>query len=328
MKMKKVFAVIALAAAACMVFASCGSSGKSSDSGEKKYTIGICQQLEHPALDAATKGFKQACKDELGEDNVEFKTENAQNEAANCTTIVSGFVSDKVDLIMANATSALQAAAQGTSDIPLVGTSVTNYAEALDIKNWKGTTGTNVTGTSDLAPLSKQADMIKELVPNAKQVGIIYCSAEANSKYQVRGIEKYLKKLGFKYKEYTVSDSNDIQPVASRAANECDVFYVPTDNTIAGSTKTLENVVINKKIPVIAGEENICKGCGIATLSISYYDLGYEAGKMAAEILKDGKDPGDMKIRTASKLTKEYNKSLCKKIGFKIPDGYTAIKGS
>ena len=326
MKMKKLFAVIALAAAACMVFTSCGSS--SSSSSEKKYTIGICQQLEHPALDAATKGFKQAVKDELGKDNVEFKTENAQNEAANCTTIISGFVSDDVDLIMANATSALQAAAQGTSDIPIVGTSVTNYAEALDIKNWKGHTNTNVTGTSDLAPLDKQADMIKELVPDAKLVGILYCSAEANSKYQVRGIEKYLKKLGLKYKEYTISDSNDIQPVASKAANECDVFYVPTDNTIAGSTKTLENVVINKKIPVIAGEENICKGCGIATLSISYYDLGYQAGKMAAEILKDDKDPGKMDIETADKLTKEYNKSLCKKIGFKIPDGYTAIKGS
>ncbi|MDD6154123.1 MAG: ABC transporter substrate-binding protein [Eubacteriales bacterium] len=326
MKFKKLTAVVAIVAAATMLFTACGSSDSAKkDSGDKSYNIGVVQLLEHPALDKATEGFQDAVKDELG-DKAKVTVKNAQNEPANCTTIVSKFVNDKADLIMANATPALQAAAQGTDSIPILGTSVTDYATALDIKDWTGKTGKNISGTSDLAPLKDQADMIKEFVPNAKQVGLLYCSAEANSTYQIKEIEKYLKKLGMKYKEYTVSDSNDIQAVVTKACNECDVLYAPTDNTLAGSTKTIENVVVAKKIPLIAGEENICKGCGVATLSISYYDLGYETGKMAAEILKDGKDPADMEIRTAPKVTKEYNKELCKKIGVKVPDGYKAIE--
>ena len=322
MKFKKLTAVVAIVAATTMLFTACGSSNTAK---KDSYNIGVVQLLEHPALDKATEGFQDAVKDELG-DKAKVTVKNAQNEPANCTTIVSKFVNDKVDLIMANATPALQAAAQGTDSIPILGTSVTDYATALDIKDWTGKTGKNISGTSDLAPLKDQADMIKEFAPNAKQVGLLYCSAEANSTYQIKEISKYLKKLGMKYKEYSVADSNDIQAVVTKACNECDILYAPTDNTLAGSTKTIENVVVSKKVPLIAGEENICKGCGVATLSISYYDLGYETGKMAAEILKDGKDPADMEIRTAPKVTKEYNKKLCKKLGVKVPDGYKAIE--
>ena len=319
MKKRNIIVMIVMITAACMMMlAGCGKS--------KTYKIGVSQLVEHEALDAATKGFKAAVEDKLGKDNVKFEVKNAQGEQNNCTTIATGFVNEKVDLIMANATPALQTAAAATSEIPIVGTSVTEYGAALNIKNFTGKTGNNVTGTADLAPLDKQADMIKEICPKAKTVGILYCSAEANSAYQVTNISKYLKKLGMTPKKYAAADSNEVQSVTTKAAGECDVLYIPTDNTMANSTETIKNIVLNKKVPVIAGEEGICKGCGVATLSISYYDLGYQTGEMAAEILKDGKDPGTMAIKSADKVTKEYNKTIAKKLGIKIPKGYKAIK--
>lgn len=295
--------------------------------GEKKddtYTVGICQLVQHEALDAATDGFKQALKDKLG-DKVTFDEQNASGEATNCTTICSKFVSDKVDLIMANATGALSAAAQATADIPIVATSITDYATALDIANWTGKTGFNVTGTADLAPLDEQAKMIKELVPDAKTVGILYCSAEPNSKYQSTVIQKSLQELGLTCKEFTFVDTNDVTAVTQQAAAECDVIFAPTDNTVASNGPAINNVLEPAKIPLIAGEEGICKKCGIATLSISYYDIGYKAGEMAYQILAEGADPGEMEIEYAKNLTKKYMADRCQTLGITIPDGYEAI---
>ena len=255
-----------------------------------------------------------------------FDEQNAAGEPATCTTIVNQFVSGKVDLIFANATGALQAAVSATDSIPIVGTSVTDYATALEMKDWSGKTGINVTGTSDLAPLDKQAEMFKELLPNAKKVGILYCSGEANSKYQALEIAKYLKKLGIETKEYTSADSNDLAQVVTTACAEVDALYVPTDNTMASNAQIINNIAEPAKIPIIAGEKGICEGCGIATLSIDYYSIGKKAGEMAYEILVNGKDPAEMDIGFAEDLTKQYIESRCQTFGITVPSGYEAIK--
>lgn len=288
------------------------------------YNVGICQLVKHDALDKATEGFKKALIDKLGEDKVKFDYQNASNESNNCTTIVNSFVQKKYDLIMANATPALQAAYNATSAIPILGTSVTEYGVALGIDNFNGTVGGNVSGTSDFAPLDKQADMITELVPNAKKVGILYCSAEPNSKYQVEQVEKFLKAKSIEVTRYSFSDSNDIASVATSAAANSDAIYVPTDNTAASCAETIGNIVIEKKVPVIAGEAGICKGCGIATLSIDYYDLGYKTGEMAAEILTGKKDIKNMKIEYVD-AAKKYNKDICEKLGVTVPSDYTSL---
>ena len=254
----------------------------------KVYNIGICQLVQHEALDAATQGFKDALVEKLGEGSVKFDEQNASGDSANCATIVNGFVSNGVDLILANATAPLQAAAQATADIPVLGTSITDYATALDISDWTGTVGNNISGTSDLAPLDQQAAMIQELFPDAKSVGLLYCSAEPNSVYQCDVIEGYLTEEGYTVARYAFTDTNDVTSVAQTAADNSDVIYIPTDNTAASNTEAIANVVIPAKVPVVAGEEGICSGCGVATLSISYYDLGYATGEMAAKILADG----------------------------------------
>lgn len=310
------------AALALMLMAFCFTGCKT----EKKdtYVVGICQLAQHDALDAATDGFMKALKDKLG-DKVRFDLQNASGEATNCTTICSKFVSDKVDLIMANATGALSAAAQATDTIPIVATSITDYATALDIKDWNGTTGFNVTGTADLAPLEQQAAMIKELVPNAKMIGILYCSSEPNSKFQSTVMQEKLKALGFECKEFTFVDTNDVTAVTQQAAAECDAIFAPTDNTVASNGPAINNVLEPAKIPLIAGEQGICEKCGIATLSISYYDIGYKAGEMAYEILVNGADPAKMAIEYSKDLTKKYMADRCRELGITVPDGYVAI---
>ncbi|QAT48956.1 ABC transporter substrate-binding protein [Caproiciproducens sp. NJN-50] len=306
--------------------ASDGSAPAASKQSEaKSYTVGICQLVQHPALDAATKGFQQALTDKLGS-KVTFDVQNASGDTATCAVISNQFVSSNVDLIMANATPALQAAQTATSKIPILGTSVTDYGTALGIDNWTGASGKNVSGTSDLAPLDQQAKMLNELFPKAKKVGILYCSAEPNSKYQAKVITEELSKMGYTCKEYTFSDSNDVQSVTKTAASESDVLYLPTDNTVASNTGIIKNVCLPAKIPVIAGEEGICSGCGIATLSISYYDLGYTTGEMAYDILVNGADPSTMKVKYAPKFTKEYNPDICKEMGITPPSGYQAIQ--
>ena len=281
--------------------------------------------MQHPALDAATQGFQDALTEKAG-DSVTFDVQNASGDSNTCSTIVNGFVSNNVDLIMANATPALQAAVAATGDIPILGTSVTDYATALDIDDWTGATGINVSGTSDLAPLDEQAAMLNELFPDAKVVGLLYCSAEPNSKYQVDVITGYLTDMGYECVEYTFADSNDVASVTQSACDGSDVIYIPTDNTAASCTEAIRNVVEPAMKPVIAGEEGICKGCGVATLSISYYDLGYATGDMAYEVLVNGADVATLNVAFAPNVTKEYNTELCELLGVTVPEDYMAIQ--
>ena len=289
------------------------------------YKVGICQLVQHVALDAATQGFKDALTEQLG-DAVTFEEKNAQGDSNTCSTIINGFVSDNVDLILANATPALQAAQAGTNTIPVLGTSVTEYGVALGLTDFTGTVGGNVSGTSDLAPLDQQAEMITEWLPEATKVGLLYCSAEANSQYQVDEVKKYLEDKGITATQYSFSDSNDLASVCQKAADENDAVYVPTDNTVAANTGIVDGICRPAKKPVFAGEEGICSGCGVATLSISYYDLGYTTGEMAVKILKGEADIAAMPIEYTT-VTKKYNKTLCDDLGLTVPEGYEAIEG-
>lgn len=334
---------LALVLTCSMVFAmtACGSSAAndsaaSSDSVAENtsddnteaagsYNIGICQLVQHDALDAATQGFKDALVAELGEDAVTFDEQNAQGDSNTCSTIANSFVSDGVDLILANATPALQAAAAATNEIPILGTSVTEYGVALGIDNFDGTVGTNVSGTSDLAPLDGQADMLAELFPDAKNVGLLYCSAEANSQYQVDTIKTYLEDKGYTCTYYSFADSNDLSSVVTEATSNMDVIYVPTDNTCASNTELINNIAQPAGIPIVAGEEGIAAGCGVATLSISYYDLGTATGKMAAKILKGESNVAEMPIEYAPQFTKKYNPTICEALGIEVPSDYEAI---
>ncbi|EOS43298.1 hypothetical protein C810_03786 [Lachnospiraceae bacterium A2] len=303
-----------------------GTEENNADGGTdgKTYKIGICQQLEHQALDAATEGFKDALVEKLGEGNVKFDYQNAQGEQANCATIATKFVNGNVDLIMANATTALQACAAATADIPIVGTSVTDFVEA-GVVDSNDKPGRNVTGTSDLAPIDQQIDLLTELVPDAKKVGILYCSAEANSVFQAEKAEEALDKKGLSYERFTVSDSNDIQQVVTNAVAASDVLYIPTDNTIANNMEGVKNVTGPAGIPIICGEENMCAGGGLATLSISYYNIGYNAGVMAYEILTEGKNPGEMPIQYADEVTKKYNAEVAEALKMEMPAEMEAI---
>lgn len=319
--MKKTIAVL-MALIMVLSLAACGS-GKEKGS---KWTVGVCQLVQHPALDLATQGFIDAVKEGLGEENVTVIEQNASGEVASCTTIVNDLISRKVDLIMANATPALQAAAQATAEIPVLGTSITDYASALDIADWNGTVGTNVSGASDLAPLDQQAAMIKEWFPEAKKVAIIYCNSEANSIYQAVNISKYLADMGIETKDFPFTDTNDVASVTQAACQYADVIYIPTDNVAASNTEAIANIVLAEKVPVIAGEKDTCAGCGVATLSIDYYDLGVTTGKMAVKILKDGADVSSMPIEYALNLTKYYNKDNCEALGLTPLEGYAAIE--
>jgi putative ABC transport system substrate-binding protein len=326
MKLFKRILALALIAALAMVFAAC-DNGKKDDG---KYVIGISQLMVHDALDAATKGFKDAVIEELGEENVEFLFQEAAGSPDLCGTIASNFVNQKVDLILANATPALQAASNATLQIPILGTSITEYGVALGIDNFNGLVGGNISGTSDLAPLDQQAQMIIDIVPTAKTVGIIYCSAEANSAYQVKVVKEYLEAKSITVKTYAFADSNEISTIAQKAASECDALYVPTDNQAATAATTIYGAMANNLKPLIAGEEATCKGCGVATLTISYYDLGYATGKMAAKILKGEEKIENMKIEYAATFTKKYNATICAELGIDTAAleaaGYVAIQ--
>ncbi len=323
--MKKLISLV-LAAVMALSLVACGSGSKDkdTDTGDKTYKVGVVQLVQHEALDAATKGFTDALKEALG-DKVEVVKKNASGDSNNCSTIVNGFISDKVDLIMANATPALQAAASATSTIPILGTSVTDYATALEIADWTGTVGGNISGTSDLAPLDKQAAMLQELFPNAKKVGMLFCSSEPNSKYQVDEVTKLLSAAGITCTEYTFTDSNDVSSVTQKACDDSDVLYIPTDNTAASNTEAIANVVLAAGTPVIAGEAGICRGCGVATLSIDYYELGKITGQMAAKILTGEADISTMPVEFAPTATKQANMANCEKLGITVPADYTAL---
>ena len=286
-------------------------------------SIGVIQLVQHDALDLATQGFSDAVKAAIPDADIEVQ--KASGDTATCATIANTFVSANVDLIMANATPALQAASAATADIPVLATSITEYGVALGIDDFNGVTGINVSGTSDLAPLNEQAAMVKELFPEAKKVGLLYCSAEANSIYQVKVVGEELAKLGYETEEFAFTDSNDVASVTQTAADNCDVIYIPTDNTAAAYKETIGNVVIPASIPVIAGEEGICSGCGVATLTISYYDIGYKTGEMAVEILVNGADISTMPIEYAPQFVKKYNPEIAESLGVAIPEGYEAL---
>lgn len=332
--MKKKLIAMLLSAAMCLSLAACGQKADTPDttdpaepSGDAAtYTVGICQLVQHEALDAATQGFIDALNEALP-GQVKIEEKNASGDSNSCATIVNGFVSEGVDLIMANATAALQAAASATSDIPVLGTSITAYGVALDIDDFSGTVGGNVSGTSDLADLSKQADMITEWFPETQKVGLLFCSGEPNSRYQIEEVAKNLSAKGIETKEFAFTDTNDVSSVTQAACDWADVIYVPTDNTVANNTEIVNNICQPAGVPVVAGEEGIMSGCGVATLSISYYDLGVATGKMAAKILTGESKVEEMPIEYAPEFTKEYNPTIAEALGITIPDDYVAYEG-
>ena len=339
--MKKKLLALILAGVLALSLAACGGgsgAGDSAPAGADAGTqepadygndagtvsqVGISQYVTHDALDAATKGFQDALN-ELLPGQVKFDYQNAANDPATCATIATSFVSKNVDLIMANATPALQAAAAATSDIPILGTSVTEYGVAFSIDNFSGTVGGNISGTSDLAPLDQQAEMIREWYPDAKNIGLLYCSNEANSQYQVDTVQRYLEDMGYTCTQFAFSDSNDVAAVCQTAVDASDVLYIPTDNTAASNTPIVDNIC-RGNIPVFCGEEGICAGCGIATLSISYYDIGYKTGEMAADILTGKADISTMPIEYAPEFVKKYNPPMCEALNLTVPEGYEAI---
>ena len=321
--MKKLIAMV-LAAVMVLAMASAAPAAKAE---EKTYTIGICQLVQHAALDAATQGFKDALTEKLGE-NVKFDEKNAQGEIPMCATIVTGFVANKYDLIMANATPALLAARIATDTIPILGTSVTDYATALNIEGMDAAVGTgvNVSGTSDGVPAQLYADTVMELVPEAKKVSVVYCSSEPNSVLQADQFIACMDALGVQAEKFTFSDSNDIQPVVTSAIEDCDAMYIPTDNTAASNMTIVSNICAPAGIPIICGEEGMCGSGGLATVSISYYDIGYLCGEMAYDILVNGADISTMPIGYAASPEKKYNADYAEAISFEMPDTYVAIE--
>ena len=322
--MKKLFTLF-LALVMIVSMAACGKTDAPDNSGDNAgkatYRVGVCQLAQHPALDAATQGFVDALKEELGDD-VNIEVQNASGESNNCSTIINGFLSSDVDLIMANATPALTAAASATSEVPILGTAVTAYGVALDLTCVDGKTGVNISGTSDLAPLDQQAAMITELFPDAKNVGIIYCSGEPNSVYQADVVKAALEKAGCTVTIYTFADTNDVVSVTGTASDANDVLYVPTDNTAASCAEAIKGAATK---PIVAGEEGICKGCGVATLSIDYYELGRTTGEMAVKILKGEADISTMAIEYYPNPVKKYNPEMASLYNLTIPSDYAAI---
>ena len=291
---------------------------------EESYSIGICQLVQHVAHDDATRGFKDALTELLG-DKVSFNVQNASGDTATCIAIANAFIAEEVDLILANATPALQATYAATGEIPILGTSVTDYPAALSLDEWTGVTGFNVSGTSDLAPLDGQAALLAELFPDAREVGLIYCTAEANSVYQVETIETYLTEMGYNCTFFGFTDSNDVASVVQNACMNSDVLYTPTDNTVASCAEAILNVVEVEGKAIVGGDEGICRSCGVATICINYYDLGYATGKMAYEILVNGADVSNMPVEFSPNPIKVYNPTMCELLGITIPEGYEAI---
>ena len=305
--------IIALLCAVLMLLALCACGQSAAPANEKVFTVGVCQLVQHPALDAATQGFVDTLKAKLG-DKVEIVVQNGSGDSTTCNTICAQFVSDEVDLIMANATPALTAAQGVTADIPILGTSITTYGAAFGIDDWDSRSiALNVSGTSDLAPLDGQAEMLHDFFPDAKNVGILFCSGEPNSKYQVETITPLLEAFGYKVTVYAFADSNEVTQ--------------PTDNTAASCAEAINNVALPAGVPIIAGEEGLCAGCGVATLSISYYDIGCATAEMAYKILVEGADVSKMPIEYAPEFVKKYNADLCSALNIAVPEGYVAIEG-
>ena len=317
----------AIAATMTLTLAACGTSqddGQSADNPDA-YIVGICEQMEHVSLSEATRGFKDGLVEILGEDSVVFREQNAGGEQANCTTIIDGFVSDGVDLILANATWPLQASASATNSIPVLGTSVTDYATALNLDNFDGTIGRNISGTSDLVDLQAQAQIVQELFPEAENVGLLYCSGEPNSVYQIETVRGYLEDMGYTCEVYAFTDVNDLASVTQAACDSSDVIYIPTDNTVAANTESVANVVLAAGVPVVGGDPGICSGCGVATIATDYYELGKLTAQMAAEILTGEADISTMAVQYGP-MQKIYNAANCDTLNITVPEDYTPVE--
>lgn len=291
---------------------------------EAQYTIGICQLVQHDALDKATQGFMDILTEKLG-DKVSFNVQNASGDSATCIAIANAFIAEDVDLILANATQALQSVFAATGDIPILGTSVTDYAAALDMDEWTGITGVNVSGASDLAPLTEQAELIRQMFPTKRNVGLLYCSAEANSEYQATIMRGLLTAMGYICTDYTFTDTNDVFSVTHTACASSDVIFIPTDNTVASCKEVIRNAVEMENTPIIGADKDVCAVCGVATLAADYYDLGRVTGEMAYDVLVNGADISTMPIRFSPTFTKQYNPELCSMLGITPPEGFEAI---
>jgi len=322
--MKSKLVIGSLASVALFALTACGGNKIKINPDKQKYKVGICQIVAHEALDSATNGFKTKLTQLLATEGrqVEYIYQEAAGEISTCSTIINSFISSDVDLIMANATPVLQTAANATRNIPVLGTSITEYGVALGIKNFSGVVGTNVSGTSDLSPLTEQVDAMFELVPNAKNVGILFCSGEANSKYQVDEVKKAINaKGGITVTEYAFTDSNDISAICTTAATNSDLIYVPTDNTAASNATIIDNICAVKNVPVFAGEEGLCKKCGFATLSISYNGIGEKTAQMAFNVLLGKQDITKYAIQYDDSPVKKYDAARCLNLGINIPSG-------
>lgn len=318
--MKKIVALV-LAVLMLAALVGCGEAAAGTD----RYVVGICQMMPHQSLEDASQGFQDALITALGEDRVMFKHQDAGGEYATCATIIDGFLAEHVDLILANATVPLQAAVSAVAETPVLGTSVTDYATALNMDEWNGLVGGNISGTTDLAPLDQQAAVIAELFPEAKTVGLLYCSGEPNSVYQVTRVEDYLTALGYRCTSFAFVDVNDLSAVCEAACNASDVIYIPTDNTCAMYTENIANVVLPAGVPVVTGDASTCAAAGVATFSIDYYDLGYVTGEMAAKILTGEADISTMAVESVDVAEKIYNPVNCEKLGITVPDGYRPV---
>lgn len=313
--------LLGIAMLATGLLAGCGSSEQATDNGSKTYKIGVVQLVEHNALDAANKGFVDGLRERGFEEgkNVTFDFQNAQADQSNLQNIAQRFVSGKMDLICAIATPAAQAIANATKDIPVLGTAITDYVGAkLAVTNDKP--GANISGTSDMNPIKEQVELLQKICPNAKTIGVIYCSSEVNSEVQVRAMREYAESKGLTVKIATISTVNDIQQAAQSLVGDVDAFYVPTDNVIASAMPNLAAITDAAKKPVICGEPNMVKAGGLATYGIDYYKLGVQTGHMAADVLEGKSKPADMPIQTAKDLKVVVNKRNAAVLGITLPE--------
>ena len=294
-----------------------GGSGSDSSAGSKTYKIGVLQLTEHDALDAANKGFVSALDDSGIKYDID--QQNAQNDQSACQTIATKLVNDGDDLILAIATPAAQAVAGATTDIPIVGTAITDFA-ASGLVDSNDKPGNNVTGTSDLTPVDDQFSLLVKLLPDAKTVGILYCTAESNSDVQVKMAEEAAKKRNLTATRYSVSSSNEIQQVVESMVGKVDAIYTPTDNTIAAGMTTVAMVANENGLPTICGEVGMVENGGLASVSINYEELGYRAGEMAVQILTEGADPAEMPIETmsADECDLVYNQQTADSLGVDV----------
>ena len=326
--MKKAHRLFTLVLSTAMILIAAGCSGPTEDStggslmsGEKKRNIGIIQYTEHVALDSAREGFIDALKDNgyVDGENIAIDFQNAQADPSNLSTISDRFVSNKVDLVLAIATPAAQSIAGKTTEIPILATAITDFVTAR-LADSNETPGGNVSGTTDMNPVKEQIDLLTKLAPDAKTVGVIYASNEDNSILQASMAREAIEKLGLKYVEVTVTNTNDVQQAAQSIVDQCDAIYIPTDNILASAMPTVYGVTSQSGTPVICGESGMVDNGGLATLGINYHDLGYQTGEMAIRILKGEAEPATMPIETADGFDFAINGKVAKEIGVEIPE--------